>query len=136
MAPQAGETLADLINAVVDSGSRGYEDIAKASIDRDTGYQPSKSMVWRVAHKEGVKINPALVRALTLGLGLPPERVQAAAHRQFIGPYTAYDPGLGGGGQDDEVIRTVRKDGSTSADSRGVEDFVRRSRAEDDPQQG
>lgn len=132
------ETLADLINAKAGkrSGSpMSFDDLSKVSIDEESGYRPSGSMLWKIANHQGLKVNPELVRALTAGLGLPPARVEAAAHRQFIGPYAAVDPSLGGGGDDDEVIRVARRAGVTPGDGRRVEEFVRRSREEDAPDQ-
>jgi hypothetical protein len=132
------ETLADLINAKAGkrSGSpMSFEDLSKISVDERSGYRPSGSMLWKIAHHQGIKVNPDLVRAVAAGLGLPLDRVEAAAHRQYISGYAAVDPGLGGGGDDDEVIRAARRVGSTPGDDGGVEEFVRKSREDDAPEQ-
>lgn len=126
------ETLAELIADA--AGARGsgmtYAELSERSIDRDTGYRPSANLLNRIARGESVKLNPPLIRAIIEGLRLPAERVEAAAHRQFIG-LAAVDPGLGGGGEDDEVIRAAMPKGSTPARNGGVADFVRESRRDD-----
>lgn len=137
MAPQGTETLAQLVHAA--AGERGsgltYAQLSERSVDPETGYRPSANLLNRIGLGADVKINPPLVRAVTVGLGLPAARVEAAATRQFIG-YAAIDPDLGGGGEDDETIRVARRRGSTHGKSAGVEDFVSRSRRDDDPDQG
>lgn len=137
MAPQGTETLAQLIAAAAGERGRGltYAQLSERSVDPETGYKASANLLNRIALGADVKINPKLIRAVTAGLGLPPARVEAAATRQFIG-FAAVDPGLGGGGEDDEVIRVARRTGATAADSSGVEEFVRRSRRDDTPDQG
>lgn len=133
------ETLADLINARAGKRSGkplSFDDLSDLCIDPDTRYKPSGSYLWKIAQGEDVKVNQSLIRALTAGLGLPAARVEAAAHRQYIGPYAVVDPGLGGGGADDEVIRVATRRGVTPASTREVEGFVRRSRREDPPEQG
>lgn len=133
------ETLADLINAKAGKRSGkalSFDDLSEASVDPESGYRPSGSMLWKIANYQGLKVNPDLVRAVAAGLELPLARVEAAAHRQFIGPYAAVDPGLGGGGADDEVIRAAKRAEATPGDGGGVEEFVRLSREEDAPDQG
>jgi hypothetical protein len=132
----SAETLAQLIADV--AGERGsgltYAQLSDRSVDPDSGYKPSANLLNRIALGVAVKINPPLIRAITAGLGLPASRVEAAAHRQFIGPYVAVDPGLGGG-HDDEVIRAATRDGATPPAGGGVEEFVRTSREEDSSDQ-
>jgi hypothetical protein len=140
MAPQGDETLTELVYAAAGIRGQGltYEELAKKSIDPKTGYQPSANLLNRIGRGEGIKPNPPLIAALVVGLDLPAARVQAAAHRQYIGDWEAVDPGLGGGGPDDEVIRVAQREGSTPAVGTRVEDFVRRYRADDsreDPEQ-
>lgn len=67
------------------------------AVDPSTGYRPSANMLWKVARQKGVKVNPSLVRAIAAGLGLPVERVAAAAAYEFTG-YTAapFEPGTRG----------------------------------------
>lgn len=133
MAPQGDETLTDLVYAAAGIRGQGitYEELAKNSIDPKTKYQPSANLLNRIGRGESIKPNPPLIRAITAGLDLPPARVQAAAHRQYIGDWEAVDPGLGGGGDEDEVIRVAQRDESNAAGNAGVEDFVRQSRADD-----
>lgn len=134
MATRDEETLGQLIAAA--AGTRGsgltYEQLSERSVDSVTDYRPSANLLNRIALGADVKINPKLVRAITAGLGLPAARVEAAATRQFIG-YAAIDPGLGGGGDGDEVIRVAQRGGVTPRDTKGVEEFVRRSRDQDAP---
>jgi len=137
MRPQDTETLAQLVADA--AGTRGsgltYDQLRDRSIDEETGYQPSSNTLNRIALGADVKINQKLIRAVAAGLGLPLPRVQAAAARQYIG-YDVVDPGLGGGGDDDEVIRVAERRGTTPGDGTGVEEFVRRSRRESPPDQG
>jgi hypothetical protein len=136
MASRGSETLAQLVAAA--AGERGsgltYAQLSERSIDPESGYRPSANLLNRIGRGESVKLNQPLIAAITAGLGLPPARVEAAATRQFIG-YAAIDPGLSGG-DDDEVIRVARRPGATPGDGGQVEDFVRRSREEDTPDQG
>lgn len=137
MSPRDPETLTQLIASV--AGERGsgltYAQLAERSVDPEGGYRPSANLLNRIGRGEQVKLNPSLIRAITAGLGLPAARVEAAATRQFIG-MAAIDPGLGGGGDDDEVIRVARRAGVTPGDSRRVEEFVRQSRDDDTPDKG
>lgn len=131
------ETLADLINAKAGKRSGkalSFDDLSEVSVDPQSGYRPAGSYLWKISKGQDVKINPSLIRAIAAGLGYPLERVQAAAARQYLG-WEAVDPGLGGGGDDDEVIRAARRTGVTPGDGTGVEEFVRRSREEDTPEQ-
>lgn len=131
------ETLADLINARAGKRSGkalSFDDLSEVSVDPKSGYRPAGSYLWKISKGQDVKINPTLIRAIATGLGLPLERVQAAAARQYLG-WEAVDPGLGGGGDDDEVIRVARRAGATPSDGGRVEEFVRRSREEDTPDQ-
>ncbi|MGW5352254.1 hypothetical protein ACWERV_17295 [Streptomyces sp. NPDC004031] len=133
MAPQGSETLTQLIAAAAGDRGRGmtYAELAKKSIDPVTKYQPSPNLLNKIGRGEYVKLNPPLVGAIIAGLGLPPARVHAAAHRQYIGEWEAVDPGLGGGGEDDEVIRVAQRGDATPGGGTGVEEFVRRSREDD-----
>lgn len=137
MGTRATETLTQLIYAA--AGERGsgitYDELSKRSVDPESGYRPSANLLNRIGRGESVKLNPPLIAAITVGLGLPAARVEAAAARQFIG-YAAIDPGLGGGGEDDEVIRAARRKGATASDDSGVEEFVSRSRRDGTPDQG
>jgi hypothetical protein len=128
------ETLADLINARAGKRSGAplsFDDLADLSLDEVDNYRPSGSMLWKIARGQPVKINPSLIRAIAAGLGLDIGRVRAAAYRQYIVGFEAVDPGLGGGGDEDEVIRAARKTGVTPSDGSRVEGFVRQSRSDD-----
>jgi hypothetical protein len=131
--PRDAETLTDLVAAVAGTRGRGltYEQLEEQSVDPKSGYRASRNLLNSIGRGQYVKINPKLVRAVAAGLGLPLVRVAAAAHRQYIGPWEAVDPGLGGGGEDDEVIRVAQRDDASPASGTGVEEFVQRSRDED-----
>jgi hypothetical protein len=128
------ETLAQLLKERV--GERGsgtsYEDISRRAIDPDSGYQPSASVLWNVANR-GVKINPKLVGAIAAGLGLPVERVQAAAAREYLGWQVSH-PASQGPADDDEVISVGHRRGLTPADMPLVEDAIENSRDLDRPE--
>lgn len=84
------ETLTSLVASAAGKGQKlTYEQLAQRSVDPETGYRPSPNLVWRVGSGESIKVNPELVRALAAGLGLPLERVQAAAAYQFTGFVTS-----------------------------------------------
>lgn len=83
------ETLASLVARAVDDDGITFVQLSERTIDPETGYQPSPNMLWKVARQKGVKVNPALVRAIAAGMQqLPLRRVQAAAAFEFTG-YTA-----------------------------------------------
>jgi hypothetical protein len=132
MTPREAETLTQLVYDA--AGTRGsgltYVQLAQRSRDEESGYQPSANLLHKIGTGQEVKLNERLVRAIAAGLGLPVRRVQAAAARQYLG-FEAVDPGLGGGGDEDEVIRAARKTGVTPSDGSRVEGFVRQSRSDD-----
>lgn len=84
--PPTPETLTDLVATRVGEGRPlTYRAFETQAIDPESGYQPSKGILWKVAHDQTVKISPGLIRAIAAGLGLPPERVQRAAAYQYTG---------------------------------------------------
>ncbi|MEU6849777.1 hypothetical protein ABZ901_07600 [Actinacidiphila alni] len=60
-------------------------DFAARAVDPVTGWAPSKSLLGKIVGGESYKIEPRLVSALAVGLGLPRQVVAAAAHWQAIG---------------------------------------------------
>ncbi|MET8297436.1 hypothetical protein ABZW02_25760 [Streptomyces sp. NPDC005180] len=89
------ETFADLVAAAAGTGRPlTYEQLAKRSVDPETGYRPSANLVWRISSGADIKVNAQLVRAMAAGLELPLVRVQAAAAYQFTGFVSSE---LGGG---------------------------------------
>lgn len=138
MSTRDTETLAQLVSARAGKRSGAplsFEELSEISVDEETGYRPSGSHLWKIAKGEDIKPSPKLMRAIAAGLGYPVERIQAAAARQYLG-WGAVDPGLGGGGDDDEVIRVATRGGVTPVETSRVEEFVRRSRRDDAPEQG
>lgn len=133
------ETLAQLISARAGKRSGAplsFDDLSDISVDPETGYKPSGSHLWKIARGEDVKISPKLIRALKEGLGLPIERIQAAAARQYLGWQVAVDPGIETDTDEDEVIRVSTVGGVTPSETGHVEEFVRRSRTEDASDEG
>lgn len=99
------ETLTDLVAARVGSGgTMTYRKFEERAIDPVSGHKPSLGVLWKVAKGERVIIDPELVRAVAAGLGLPEERVQAAAAYQYTGlvatrvagGYVIHDPAVEG----------------------------------------
>lgn len=89
------ETFADLVAAAAGTGRPlTYEQLAKRSVDPESGYRPSANLVWRISSGADIKVNAQLVRAMAAGLELPLRRVQAAAAYQFTGFVSSE---LGGG---------------------------------------
>lgn len=133
MTPRDAETLADLVSDR--AGKRGsspltFEQLSERSVDEVTGYRPSPNLLWKVAGGQEVKVNPALVRAIAAGLGLPLERVQVAAARQYLGWHVT-DPFDTPAGDDDEVVRVVHRPGVTGSDLPLVEADIEESRRRD-----
>lgn len=126
------ETLAQLVHEQVAGEGKRYtnEQLANRSVDPETGYKPSPNLVWTIASGKSVKINPPLIRALAVGLDLPPERVGDAAHRQFIGWYSAEPSAQVSGGEaaDDVVYRVAAKAGVTPDQMPAVEAFYEQLR--------
>jgi len=93
MPTDAPETLTDLVMATLAPHGRDTIDtLYERCTDPATGYQPSRTTVWKLSsyeRAETVKINPKVVGAVAAGLGIPSVRVQAAAAYQFTGYHVA-----------------------------------------------
>lgn len=86
------ETLAHLVAERAGTGrALTFAALSERSVDPETGYQPSANLLWKISKAMEIKVNPALIRAIAAGLGLPHQRVAAAATRQYIG-YEIGDP--------------------------------------------
>jgi hypothetical protein len=136
MATRDTETLAQLISER--AGQRGsglptFEQLSARSVDPEGGYRPSPNLLWKISAGQGVKMNPELVRAVAEGLGLPLERVQAAAARQYLGWQVSH-PASHGSVEDDEVISVGHRPGLTARDMPRVGDAVEDSRGLDAPE--
>lgn len=120
------ETLAQLVSEQAGEGKRyTFKQLANRSVDPESGYSPSPNLVWTIAGGKSVKMNPGLVRALAAGLGLPPQRVADAAHRQFLGWYSS-EPSAevtGTEGGEDVVYRVAAKAGVTAEQMPAVKAF-------------
>lgn len=81
------ETLTRLVADRVGDGRElmSYRAFERRAVDPDSGYQPSRNTIWKIRHGKPVNVDPHLVGAIAAGLGLPPERVQAAAAYQYTG---------------------------------------------------
>lgn len=136
MTTRDAETLTQLVSARAGKGKPDtFEQLANRSVDPETNYRPSANLVWKIASGQDVKMNPPLVKALAAGLGLPPERVAAAAHRQFLGWYSTKPPfELPDDEDDDDVVyRVAAAAGVTDDEMPAVRAFyeeLRRRRAE------
>lgn len=131
------ETLAQLVSEQAGEGKRyTFKELANRSVDPESGYSPSPNLVWTIASGKSVKLNKELVRALAAGLGLPPQRVADAAHRQFLGWYssepsdevTAVEEGEEEG--EDVVYRVAAKAGITPRQMPAVKAFYKVLREE------
>lgn len=94
MTSDGPETLTSLVAATLtqEGGPDTIDTLWPRCVDPETGYQPSRTTVWKFAsyeRAETVKISPPLIRAVAAGLGLPPHRVQAAAAFQYTGYVTS-----------------------------------------------
>lgn len=133
MTTRDAETLAQLVSEQAGKGKRyTFEQLANRSVDPESGYAPSPNLVWTISIGRSVKMNPPLVRALAAGLGLHPRRVADAAHRQFLGWYSAepdvnVSPGDEG---DDAVYRVAAAAGVTPEQMPAVEKFFENLRKE------
>lgn len=99
MTSDGPETLTSLVAASLKQGGGPdtVDTLWPRCIDPETGYQPSRTTVWKLAsheRAETTKISPRLIRAIAAGLGLHPQRVQAAAAFQYAGYVSS---GLAGG---------------------------------------
>lgn len=126
MTTRGTETLAELMSER--AGQRGsglptWEQISERAIDPRTGYQPSASMLWKVAAQKGAKISPPLVRAIAAGMGLPLLRVQEAAAREYVG-WQVDDPWDTPPGDEDVVVRVARTGAQEAADMPATQGFI------------
>lgn len=108
------ETLTRLVADRVGDGRElmSYRAFEQRAVDPDSGYRPSRNTIWKIRHGKPVNVDPQLVGAVAAGLGLDPQRVQAAAAYQYTG-YVAsrvaggvvvHEPGVRPGGRAGEVI--------------------------------
>lgn len=81
------ETLTRLVADRVGDGrdSMSYRAFEQRAVDPDSGYRPSRNTIWKIRHGKPVNVDPRLVGAIAAGLGLDPQRVQAAAAYQYTG---------------------------------------------------
>lgn len=90
-----GELLEDLLRirkvGQVDAGGPSWREFAARAIDPDSGRREGSYTLYRnIAHGHSFKPTPEILRALAVALDMPPQRVQAAASRQYLGLY--WDP--------------------------------------------
>jgi hypothetical protein len=120
------ETLTDLVAARVGPGTAmTYRKFEERAIDPVSGHKPSLGVLWKVAKGERVIIDPELVRAVAAGIGLPEERVQAAAAYQYTGLVATE---VAGG----YVIHAPAVGGDTAASERAVQEQRAREAADGD----
>lgn len=84
--PGQRNALTELVGSAVGRGKQwSLRDFAARAVDPATGWAPSKSLLGKIVSGDSYKIEPRLVSALAVGLGLPRQVVAAAAHWQAIG---------------------------------------------------
>ncbi|MFR0357306.1 hypothetical protein [Streptomyces sediminimaris] len=84
--PAQRNALTELVKSAVGRGKRWtLRDFAERAVDPETQWSPSKSLLGKIVNDEGFRVEPRLVSALAVGLGLPRGVVAAAAHWQVIG---------------------------------------------------
>lgn len=110
------ETLTDLVAARVGPGSAmTYRKFEELAVDPKTKHHPSRDVLWKISKGKPVKVDPAIVRAVAAGLGLPEERVQAAAAYQYTGLVATR---VGGG----YVLHDPAVEGDTAASEKAVQE--------------
>lgn len=90
---QEAETLTQLVADRVGEGRELTYRAFQAKAIAKGGYQPSVDVLWKVGTGKAFKLSPELVEAIAAGLGLPPQRVQAAAAYQYTGLVASYVDG-------------------------------------------
>lgn len=123
------ETLSSLVADCYQAGVTVRAFHARA-IDPETDYQPSTHTIGRIAKGELVQMNPKLVGAIAAALGslagISPERVEAAAIRQYIRPRVTDD--YESTGQPGAYVTSVHKDGTDAVGPRGRDAIARLER--------
>jgi len=123
------ETLSSLVADCYQAGVTVRAFHARA-IDPKTGYQPSTHTIGRIAKGELVQMNPRLVAALAAALGafagISPERVEAAATRQYITDRVTDD--YESAGQPGAYVTSVHRDGTEPVGPRGRDAIARLER--------
>lgn len=123
---QQAETLKDLVAERVGEGrDMTYRAFEAKAVDPETGYNPSRDVLWKVGTGRPFKLSPELVRAIAAGLGLPRWRVQAAAAYQYTGLVaTSVDGGI------------VLHDATVEADTPVVRDELERLQKRAEKEEG
>jgi hypothetical protein len=89
MAADGIETLTDLVASTLQPQGRDTLDtLFPRCVDPESKRKLSRTTVWKLSRPDlalSVKVAPDVVRAVAAGLGLPVDRVQAAAAYQFTG---------------------------------------------------
>ncbi|MFC8435513.1 hypothetical protein [Streptomyces sp. NPDC057253] len=84
--PAQRNALTELVKSAVGRGKRwSLREFTQRAVDPETHWAPSKSLLGKIVNDEGFRVEPRLVSALAVGLGLPRDVVAAAAHWQVIG---------------------------------------------------
>lgn len=120
------ETLTDLVAARVGPGrDMTYRKFTELAIDPKTKHHPSRDVLWKISKNKPVKVDPAIVRAVAAGLGLPEGRVMAAAAYQYTGLVVTQ---VAGG----YVIHDPAVEGDTAASQKAVQEQRAREAADGD----
>ncbi|MCZ7414272.1 hypothetical protein [Streptomyces sp. WMMC897] len=110
----AAETLAQLVDEAVRDRGLTFAALSGACVDPETGYRPSANLLWTIARRKPVKINPPLINAIAVGLRKPILRVQVAAAFEYTGLRPIY---VSGG-----VVLASSEEPSSLAKARAVMD--------------
>lgn len=76
--------VAALMAAHVGRGGMTIREFVAHTMDPKSGYSPSTTTAWKMAHGKQVQVSPELVRAVAVGLGVPLDAVQTAFAVQYI----------------------------------------------------
>ena len=111
------ETLTELVAARV--GVPGGMTYRKAeALVAESGYEVSRGVIFKIAKGQTIIVSPDVVRAVAHVLGLPEQRVQAAAAYQYTGlvptevagGLVLHDPAMDGGTPGlEKVVRQQRE---------------------------
>lgn len=96
------------------AGGLTVRELAARSIDPETGYSPSKTLIGDIKLGAPIKLRRELVRALAAGMGRPQHEVAQAAAEQYAGFDISQVTGIAK--QPEATVTVVRRRGSTPSD--------------------
>lgn len=112
--PDQDDALTRLVQEHVGRGRRlTFRAFEEQAVDPLTGRRISKSTAENVVKGHQIKVTPEVLRAIAAGIEVHPDRVRAAAIRQYIG-IVVTDPFDTDPGDDDTVIRVAHELGASA----------------------